>query len=111
MKKFKKRQILIVVVIGIVSVYREELIITLTSESSWIKFNQALTAVSGIATQIVQTIQKVPRNWKLPKLFGKKKKPKVFTFTLSVDNAKKFADSGYTIFEYLYLRKQNDQFP
>jgi len=34
MKKFKKRQILIVVVIGIVSVYREELIITLTSESS-----------------------------------------------------------------------------
>lgn len=110
MKKFKKRQILIVVVIGIVSVYREELIITLTSESSRIKFNQAFTAISGIATQIVQTIQKVPRNWKLPKLFGKKKKPKVF-FKLSVDNAKKFADSGYTIFEYLYLRKQNDQFP
>ena len=110
MKLLKKRRILAVLVIRIVYFHWEELIITLTSESSWIKFIQALTAVSGIATQIVQTIQKVPRNWKLPKLFGKKKKPLVF-FKLSVDNAKKFADSGYTIFEYLYLRKQNDQFP
>ncbi len=110
MKLLKKRRILAVLVIRIVCFHWEELIITLTSESSRIKFNQALTAVSGITTQIVQTIQKVTRNWKLPKLFGKKKKPLVF-FKLSVDNAKKFADSEYTIFEYLYLRKQKAQFP
>jgi hypothetical protein len=111
MKLLKKRQIGAVVVIGIVYFHREELIITLTSESSRIKFTQALTALSGISTQTFSTIQKVQRNWKLPKLFGRKKKPKVFTFTLSVDDTKKVADTGYTIFEYLYLRKQNAQFP
>lgn len=109
MKLLKKRRILAVLVIRIVYFHWEELIITLTSESSRIKFNQAFTAISGIATQIVQTIQKVPRNWKLPKLFGKKKKPKVFTFTLSVDDAKKVADTGYTIFQYLYRMKRKNQ--
>lgn len=109
MKLLKKWQILAVLVIGIVYFHREELIITLTSESSRIKFNQALTAVSGIATQTVQTIQKVPWNWKLPKLFGKKKKPSVFSFTLSVDDAKKVADTGYTIFQYLYRMKRKNQ--
>jgi hypothetical protein len=111
MKLLKKRRILAVLVIGIVYFHREELIITLTSESSRIKFNQALTAVSGIATQTVQTVQKIPWNWKLPKLFGKKKKPKVFTFTFSVDDAKKAANRGLAIFEYLYLRTEKTQFP
>jgi hypothetical protein len=109
MKKFKKRQILAVVVIKIVSIYREELIITFTRESSRIKFHQALTAVSGIATQTFQTIQKVPRNWKLPKLFVNKKKPKIFTFTISADEVKKVAETGYSIINYLYQMKRKNQ--
>jgi hypothetical protein len=75
------------------------------------KFTKALTAVSGFYQKKIRPHCKFPKTLKFPEIFRRKKKPKVFTFTLSVDDAKKVADTGYTIFEYLYLRKQNTQFP
>jgi|APFre7841882793_1041355.scaffolds.fasta_scaffold01678_6 hypothetical protein len=112
MKKFKKRQILSVVGHWNGFYLSRGTNYYLKSESSRIKFTKALTAISGIATQTFQTIQKVPRNWKLPKLpklFVKKKKPSIFSFTISADDAKKVADTGYTIFEYLYRRRQKNR--
>jgi uncharacterized protein (UPF0128 family) len=38
----------------------------------------------------------------------KKKKPKVFKFTVSPENVRKATDAGLTIFEYLYRKKQKN---
>jgi EamA domain-containing membrane protein RarD len=97
----KKRYVVAILIFGILYFYQEELIITLTSERSQIILKRVLTSISGATTKII----KVMKEWKLPKFVRKKKKSK-FTFTISLDDAKKYADTGYTFYQILKRRRQ-----
>lgn len=100
----KKRHVVAILIVGILYFHQEELIITLTSERSRAILQGAFTSISGATTQIIQGM----KNWKLPQFFRKKKKSKVFTFTLSVDDAKRIANTGYNFYEYLQRRRQKN---
>lgn len=65
-----------------------------------------MATISSVSSKLFQTIL---QNWKVPKVWRKKKKPKTFTFTLSGEDLKRAADAGYSIAHYIYAKRQRNR--